>query len=224
MCAGTASLTRLDDDRLVRAGVPREALADPDYVKVASLLGGIHLFEPALFGITPRVAEAMDPQLRVLLEICHDALQDAGYDPYRFDGRIGMYAGARNNEYLARYLRANPGFMETIGEARARITNHSDYLSTAVSYHLGLRGPSVTSLTACSTSLMTVHMACAALFGNECDMAIAGGVEIPLPAYRGYRYSEGGGMLAADGVVRPYDAGPPGRCSGRAPAWCCSSG
>ncbi|SFP82876.1 Acyl transferase domain-containing protein [Actinomadura madurae] len=214
LCAGTASLTRLDDERLVRAGVPREALADPDYVKVASLLGGIHLFEPALFGITPRVAEAMDPQLRVLLEICHDALLDAGYDPYRFGGRIGMYAGAGNNEYLARYLRANPGFMETIGEARARITNHSDYLSTAVSYHLGLRGPSVTSLTACSTSLMTVHMACAALFGNECDMAIAGGVEIPLPAYRGYRYSEGGGMLAADGVVRPYDAGASGTVFG----------
>ncbi|MFC5747682.1 SDR family NAD(P)-dependent oxidoreductase [Actinomadura rugatobispora] len=214
LCAGTGSLTRLDDDRLHRAGVPREALADPDYVKVASLLGGFHLFEPALFGITPRVAEAMDPQLRVLLEICHDALQDAGYDPQRFGGRIGMYAGAGNNEYLAWNLRANPRFMETIGEARARITNHADFLSTAVSYYLGLRGPSITSLTACSTSLVTVHMACAALFNDECDMAIAGGVEIPLPAYQGYRYSEGGGILAADGVVRPYDAGATGTVFG----------
>ncbi|MGH3373895.1 MAG: type I polyketide synthase, partial [Actinoallomurus sp.] len=206
LCAGTMSLTRLTDENLRRAGVPQETLADPDYVKVASLLNDFHRFEPALFGITPREAEAMDPQMRVLLEICHDALRDAGYDPHRFSGRIGMYAGARSNEYLTKYVRANPRFMEAIGEARAQIANLSDFLSTGVSYHLGLRGPSISSVTACSTSLVTVHMACAALFGNECDMAIAGGVEIPLPAYQGYRYSEGGGIMAADGVVRPYDA------------------
>ncbi|MFI0351075.1 beta-ketoacyl synthase N-terminal-like domain-containing protein [Actinomadura sp. 9N407] len=207
LCAGTMSLTRLTDDRLRDAGVPEETLADPGYIKVASLLDGFHQFEPALFGITPREAEAMDPQVRVLLEICHDALQDAGYDPHRFGGRIGMYAGARNgNEYLTGYVRANPRFMETIGEARARITNHADFLSTTVSYHLGLRGPSISSLTACSTSLVTVHLARAALLNGECDMAIAGGVEIPLPPYCGYRHSEGGGILAVDGVVRPYDA------------------
>lgn len=207
LCAGTMSLTRLTDDRLRRAGVPEEALADPDYIKVASLLDGFHQFEPALFGINPREAEAMDPQLRVLLETCHDALDDAGYDPRRFGGRIGMYAGARSgNEYLNRYVRANPRFMEVFGEARAKFANDPDFLSTRVSYHLGLRGPSVSSVTACSTSLVTVHMACSALLSNECDMAVAGGVEIPLPAFRGYRYSEGGGVLAADGVVRPYDA------------------
>ena len=204
--AGTMSLTQLTDDKLRRAGVPEGTLADPDYIKVASLLDDVHQFEPALFGITPREAEAMDPQIRVLLEICHDALQDAGYDPRRFSDRIGMYAGARSNEYLAKYVRANPRFMEMIGESRARITNHADFLSTCVSYHLGLRGPSISSVTACSTSLVTVHMACAALFSSECDMAIAGGVEIPLPSYRGYKYSEGGGIFAADGTVRPYDA------------------
>jgi phthiocerol/phenolphthiocerol synthesis type-I polyketide synthase E len=212
--AGTMSLTQLSDDKLRRAGVPQETLADADYIKVAFLLDDFHRFEPGLFGITPREAEAMDPQQRVLLEVCHDALQDAGYDPHRFGGRIGVYAGARSNEYLSQYVRANPSFMAAIGEARARIANHADFLSTCVSYHLGLRGPSISSVTACSTSLVTVHMACAALFSNECDMALAGGVEIPLPAYRGYRYSEGGGMLAADGVVRPYDAGASGTVFG----------
>lgn len=204
--AGTMSLTSLTDDDLRRAGVSQDTLDDPGYVKVAALLDDIDRFEPALFGITPREAEAMDPQIRVLLEICHDALQDAGYDPYRFSGRIGMFAGASNNQYLTRYVRANARFMEAIGAPRARFANNADYLSTRVSYHLGLRGPSITSVTACSTSLVTVHMACAALLGNECDMAVAGGVEIPLPACRGYRHSEGGGMLAPDGVVRPYDA------------------
>ncbi|MGP4022515.1 SDR family NAD(P)-dependent oxidoreductase [Actinomadura sp. 3N407] len=204
--AGAMSLKRLTDDQLRRAGVPEDVLADPAYVKVAAQIDDFHRFEPALFGITPREAEAMDPQIRVLLEISHDALHDAGYDPYRFGGRIGMYAGAGHNEYLTRHVRANPWFMETIGEARARIDNHTDFLSTAVSYHLGLRGPSVSSVTACSTSLVTVHMACAALFNSECDMAIAGGVDIPLRLYGGYHHSEGGGLLATDGIVRPYDA------------------
>lgn len=204
--AGAMSLTQLTDDKLRRAGVQEDTLADPEYIKVASLLDDIDRFEPAVFGITPREAEAMDPQMRVLLEICHDGLQDAGCDPDRFSGRIGMYTGARSNEYLTKYVRANPRFMEMIGEPRARIANYADFLSTCVSYHLGLRGPSITCLTACSTSLVTVHMACAALFSNECDMAVAGGVEIPLPAYRGYKCSDGAGILAADGVVRPYDA------------------
>jgi phthiocerol/phenolphthiocerol synthesis type-I polyketide synthase E len=206
LCAGTMSLTRLSDDELCRAGVSQGTLADPGYIKVAALLDDIDQFEPALFGIPPREAEAMDPQMRVMLEVCHDALQDAGYDPHRYGGRIAMYAGARSNEYLTRHVRANPRFMEAIGEARARIGNYADFLSTGVSYHLGLRGPSITSLTACSTSLVTVHMACMALFNNECDMAIAGGVDIALPACRGYWHREVAGMLSADGVVRPYDA------------------
>ena len=204
--AGTMSLTQLTDDQLRRDGVPENLLNDPNYVKIAGLLDDIDLFEPRLFGIPPREAEATDPQLRILLEISHDALHDAGYDPHRFGGRIGMYAGARNNEYLSLYVRGNPELMKIFGEARARIANHGDYLSTSVSYRLGLRGPSITIATACSTSLVTVHTACAALLSNECDMAVAGGVEIPLPAYRGYKRMEGGGILAADGVVRPYDA------------------
>lgn len=205
--AGTMSLTWLTDDKLRQAGISQDTLDDPGYIKVAALIDDFDRFEPSLFGITPREAESMDPQMRVLLEICHDALQDAGYDPYRFSGRIGMYAGARSSsEYLTQNVRANPRFMATIGEASARIGNFADHLSTCVSYYLGLRGPSISSGTACSTSLVTVHMACAALFNNECDMAIAGGVEIPLPAYRGYMQSESSGLLAADGIVRPYDA------------------
>jgi phthiocerol/phenolphthiocerol synthesis type-I polyketide synthase E len=203
---GTMSLRQLSDDELCRAGVSPETLADPGYIKVAALLDGIDQFEPALFDIPPREAESMDPQMRVMLELCHDALEDAGYDPHRYGGRIGMYAGARSNQYLTGHVRANPRFMEAIGEARARIGNYADFLSTGVSYHLGLRGPSITSLTACSTSLVTVHMACMALLNGECDMAIAGGVDISLPACRGYWHREVPGMLSADGVVRPYDA------------------
>ncbi|MFF3536992.1 SDR family NAD(P)-dependent oxidoreductase [Streptomyces sp. NPDC002466] len=204
--AGVASLTELTDRQLRDSGVAEQYLTDPDYVRIAPLLDGFDLFEPALFGITPREAEAMDPQFRVLLEICHTALQDAGYDPATHPGRIGMYSGARSNDYLGSHVRANPQFMTALGEARARLANHPDFMATNVSFRLGLRGPSVHSVTACSTSLVTVHMACSALLNDECDMALAGGVEIPVPATVGYRYSEGAGFLAADGVVRPFDA------------------
>ncbi|TLQ46310.1 acyltransferase domain-containing protein [Streptomyces marianii] len=204
--SGIASLTELSDEQLRRAGVARQYLTDPDYVKVAALLDAFDLFEPALFGITPREAEAMDPQFRVLLEVCHTALQDAGYDPGTFGGRIGMYSGARNNEYLGYNVRANPRFLAAMGEARARMANHADFMATNVSFRLGLRGPSINSVTACSTSLVTVHMACSALLNDECDMAIAGGVEIPIPMALGYQYSEGSGFLADDGVIRPFDA------------------
>lgn len=204
--AGVASLTELSDEQLRRTGVAERHLTSPDYVKVASLLDDFDLFEPALFGIAPREAEAMDPQFRVLLEICHTALQDAGYDAGTFGGRIGMYSGARNSEYFSRNVRANPRFLAAIGEARARISNHADFMATSVSFRLGLRGPSVNCVTACSTSLVTVHMACSALLNDECDMAIAGGVEIPVPMTIGYQYSEGSGFLASDGVIRPFDA------------------
>ncbi|MFI0141935.1 SDR family NAD(P)-dependent oxidoreductase [Streptomyces luteogriseus] len=203
--AGATSFVHLTDNQLRRARVAEERLTDPDYVKVASFLEDCDLFEPALFGITPREAEAMDPQLRVLMEVCHTGLQDAGYDPASYEGRIGVYTGARSNDYLAHNVRADPYFMDIIGEARARIGNQTDFLSTSISFRLGLRGPSLTTVTACSTSLVTVHMACAALLNDECDMALAGGVEIPLPLLRGYQYSDGAGILSPDGVVRPYD-------------------
>ncbi|MEU3047365.1 beta-ketoacyl synthase N-terminal-like domain-containing protein [Streptomyces sp. NPDC006984] len=204
--AGVASLTELTDEQLLRSGVAEQNLTDPDYVRVAPLLDDFDLFEPALFGITPREAEAMDPQFRVLLEVCHTALQDAGYDSATFPGRIGLYSGARSNDYLSSNVRANPHFLAALGEARARLTNHADFMTTNVSFRLGLRGPSLHSVAACSTSLVTVHMGCSALLNDECDMAIAGGVEIPVPMALGYRYSEGAGFLAADGVIRPFDA------------------
>ncbi|MFJ5048594.1 beta-ketoacyl synthase N-terminal-like domain-containing protein [Streptomyces sp. NPDC088719] len=204
--AQVASIAELSDEQLRGAGVAEQYLTDPDYVRAAPLLDDVDLFEPALFGITPREAEGMDPQFRVLLEICHTALQDAGYDPGTFWGRIGMYSGARSNEYYGKNIRADPRFLAMIGEARARIFNHTDFMATNVSFRLGLRGPGINTVTACSTSLVTVHMACAALLNDECDMALAGGIEIPLPTHRGYQYSEGAGFLAADGVVRPFDA------------------
>ncbi|SPT57315.1 type I polyketide synthase [Actinomadura madurae] len=213
LTGGVASISTLSDDRLRAAGVPDEYIRDPDYVKAASVLDDMELFDADFFGVGPRDAEMLDPQHRVFLEICHTALQHAGYDPGAFGGRVGLYAGARHNEYLTQNVLANRAFMEAVGEARVLFANHLDYLATGVAYRLDLRGPALNVVTACSTSLVAVHMACEALRSGQCEIALAGGVEIRLPV-GGYFYTAGAGFFSPDGTVRPFDANANGTVFG----------
>ncbi|MEO3825536.1 beta-ketoacyl synthase N-terminal-like domain-containing protein [Actinomadura sp. B10D3] len=210
---GVASISTLTDDQLRAAGVPDEYVQDPDYVRAASVLDDMELFDADLFGVGPRDAEMLDPQHRVFLEICHTALQHAGYDSGVFGGRVGLYAGARHNEYLTQNVLANRAFMEAVGEARVLFANHLDYLATGVAYRLDLRGPALNVVTACSTSLVAVHMACEALRSGQCEIALAGGVEIRLPV-GGYFYTAGAGFFSPNGTVRPFDANANGTVFG----------
>lgn len=203
--SGVDSITFFSDEELRAAGVPEKDLRDPNYVRAAPIITGADQLDAALFGISPREAQVLDPQHRVFLETCHAALQQAGYDPGLFGGRISLYAGARNNEYVEQNLRRSPDTMRAVGEMAALISNHTDYLATGVAYRLGLRGPALSVVTACSTSLVAVHLACQALRLGDCEIALAGGVEIALPVPRGYFYSEGG-IFSPDGRVRPFDA------------------
>jgi len=97
-----------------------------------------------------------------------------------------------------------------------------DFLATRVSYKLDLKGPSVTVQSACSTSLLAVAQACQSLLLYQSDMALAGGVSVTFPQKRGYQHLEGG-MVAADGTCRPFDAKATGTIFGSGPASCCSS-
>lgn len=210
---GVASITFFDDDELRDAGIPERDLSDPNYVKAGAVIDDVEWFDAGLFAVSPREAEILDPQHRVFLETCHSALQDAAYDPTTFDGRIGVYAGSRNNEYLHQNLAPDPSIMRAVGEMPMITSNHTDYLATGVAYRLNLRGPAVTAVTACSTSLVAVHMACWALRTGECEVALAGGVEVALPPKRGYLYSEGG-IFSPDATVRPFDANARGTVFG----------
>jgi acyl transferase domain-containing protein len=202
---GVGSISFFEADELREAGIPEKDLRDPNYVRAGAVIAGVEWFDAALFGVSPREAEILDPQHRIFLETCHSALQDAACDPASFEGRIGLYAGARNNEYLERNLKHSPAIMRAVGETAAITANHADYLATGVAYRLNLRGPAINAVTACSTSLVAVHMACWALRTGECEAALAGGVEVALPPKRGYLYSEGG-ISSPDATVRPFDA------------------
>ena len=207
---GVESVRRLSDEELLSAGVRPEDLANPDYVKAAPILDGIDQFDAPFFGFSPRDASIMDPQHRHFLECTWEALENAGHPPDQFPGSIAVYAGSGLNTYLIYNLLTNRKLMESAGLFLLKQTgNDKDVLATRVSYQLNLRGPSINVQTACSTSLVAVHLASQALLNQECDMALAGGVTIEIPHGHGYLYREGE-ILSRDGHCRSFDASSSG--------------
>jgi len=176
---GVESIRDLTEEELRAAGVSEAALADPRFVRRAADLRDVDLFDAGLFGFTPREAGLMDPQFRVFLEDAWAALEDAGYLADRHDLRVGVFAGSSPNTYLLNNVYRNPHMAESVGGFQTSIGNERDYLATHVSYRLGLRGPSLVVLSACSTSLVAVHLACQSLLNHECDVALAGEEALP---------------------------------------------
>lgn len=202
---GVESLTTFGDDDLLAAGVSAAQLADPDYVKSGFLMPDMDMFDAAFFGLSPRDASIMDPQQRHFLELTWSALEHAGHSVDRFDGSIGIFAGCGASTYLMQNLLTNPELVQSVGFFLLRHTgNDKDFLSTRVSYQMNLRGPSVNVQTACSTSLVAIHLAAQSLLNGECDMALAGGSTVRQPHHVGYVYKEGE-IMSPDGHCRPFD-------------------
>jgi acyl transferase domain-containing protein/acyl carrier protein len=205
LCDGVESVLPLDDEELLARGVPPELLRDPDYVKAAATLDDVESFDAEFFGINPNEARATDPQHRLFLEVCWTALEDAGYDPAAFDGDIGVFAGSGMNSYLLEILARNAAFWRGTSAEQMMIGNDKDFLPSRVSYKLNLTGPSINVNTACSTSLVAIHLARQSLLLGESDMALVGGVSIIVPNGRGYRYVKNG-IQSPDGHCRAFDA------------------
>lgn len=189
--------------------------ATPFFVPSKGVLEGADLFDAAFFGYYPREAALMDPQHRLFLECAWHALEDAGCDPYRYPGAIGVFAGCYIDTYLLANICNSPQRLQRliesiqIGSLETELGNDKDYLATRVSYKLNLRGPSITMQTACSTSLVAITQACQSLQTFQSDVALAGAATITFPQKRGYFHREGG-MLSPDGHCRPFDAAAQG--------------
>lgn len=207
------SITFFSDQELLSSGVDHADLNAPNYVKAKGYLEGTEFFDASFFGYSPREAEIMDPQQRLFLEAAWHALENAGYDSDSYPGLIGVYAGVNMNSYLLSNLFANRSLRTSIDDFQLALGNDKDYLTTRVSYKLNLKGPSVNVQTACSTSLVAVHMACQSLLNGECDIALAGGVSISVPQKRGYFYQEEG-VMSPDGHCRAFDAKAAGTVQG----------
>ncbi|HKV12529.1 MAG TPA: type I polyketide synthase, partial [Thermoanaerobaculia bacterium] len=201
---GVESIRRLAEPELLAAGVGPDLLRRPDYVRAAPVLDGVDLFDAAFFGFNPREAEALDPQQRLFLECAWECLEAAGYDPARYTGRIGVFAGSRWPSY-AWNLFTNPEVVESLDGLSVQTSLDKDYLATRAAYHLDLRGPSLSVQTACSTSLVAVHLARQAILSGDCEMALVGGVSVQVPQEAGYLFREGS-ILSPDGHCRAFDA------------------
>ncbi|MGV9882263.1 SDR family NAD(P)-dependent oxidoreductase [Streptomyces sp. NPDC003006] len=201
---GVESVSFFTEEQLLAAGARPEELTRPGFVPAGAALPGMDTFDAEFFGYTGREAEVMDPQHRVFLETAWQALEHSGYDPARFTGGIGVFAGAGSNGYLANVY-SHPDVVESLGRTQVLLGNELGFLATRVSYKLDLRGPSISLRTACSTSLVAVHLACRSLRDRECDMAVTGGVFLNLEQERGYVHQDGS-FVSPDGHCRPFDA------------------
>ncbi len=202
---GVESVRRGTREELLAAGVDPADFDQADYVPVTAAATELDAFDAGLFGLTPREAEIHDPQHRLFLECVYGALTDAGYDPMRLAGPVGLFGGSAPSDYAEHYVRANHTVTQAVGEMTVSVSNDMDYLTTYASYRLGFTGPSVAVQTACSTALVAVHLACQSLRAGECTVAVAGGVAAQPPWDHGYWFEEGS-ILSRTGHVRPFDS------------------
>src|SRR5579871_1575780 len=179
---------------------------DPDVPGFASSRQGCFLdqvdqFDAHFFGIAPREASAIDPQQRLLLEVVWESLENAGQAPAKLHGtRTGVFIGVCTDEYSEL---AKDGDLRRI-DAHYVTGNARNLAAGRLSYSLGLHGPSIALDTACSSSLVAVHLACQHLRLGECDLAIAGGVNLILSPEGTVGLSRAR-MMAADGRCKTFD-------------------
>ena len=212
LVAGHEALHHFDDQQLLAAGISAESLAAPGYVKNGVILEGLDLFDATYFGFTPREAEVLDPQQRLLFECAVEALERAGYGDDTQPRSVGVFVGQSESLYFLNHLLNRRELFASLGVGVLH-ANSKEYTSTRLSYKLNLSGPSISVGTACSTSLVAVHQACASLLQDECRMALAGAASVSLLGPLGYMYQEGG-IASPDGHCRAFDAAAAGTRAG----------
>lgn len=192
------------EEELISAGVPKKLIENPDYVPARGIMNHIDKFDASFFGYSPYEASMTDPQHRVFLEQSWMALEDAGYVPENFDGKIGVFAGMNDSSYLVNQLLKNQKVLADYDFQQIMLATGTHYLSTKVAYALGLKGPGITVNTACSTGLTSIALACDSLVQHHCDMALAGAITIMTPQETGYLYRELG-ILSPNGRCFVFD-------------------
>ncbi|MCX6580364.1 MAG: SDR family NAD(P)-dependent oxidoreductase [Candidatus Aminicenantes bacterium] len=212
---GVESIGFFSNEELIENGVSPGLVTLPNYVKAKGYLEDIEYFDAFFFDYLPRDAEQMDPQVRILHECVWEAFENAGYVPDEYNGLIGLYAGSSINlEWMKMAMGGGNG---SSFQNDAFLMNFREYLCPRISYKFNLRGPSININTACSTSLLAVHLACQGLLNGECNMAAAGAVTVSLPKKSGYRYFENM-VFSPDGHCRTFDANAGGTIFGNGAA------
>jgi amino acid adenylation domain-containing protein len=204
---GETGLKHFSREELIAKGVSERDIDHPHYVPITGVLPDIAAFDRKLFQLSAAEARLLDPQQRLMLETAWQALEQAGYGDCSEPRPFGVFAGAGISRYMLMHLGLNnlgTKQAEAVNPMQALLANDKDYLATRVAYHLNLTGPALAVQTACSTSLVAVHLACESLRRGECELALAGGVTLD-PDPQGYLHLPGG-IYSADGACRPFEA------------------
>ena len=208
LCGGVESIRTFAPDEIDPSIAP-DLVAQPSYVPARGVLDDVAGFDHRFFGVSPLEARLTDPQHRLFLEICWEALEHAGYVPETAPGPVGVFGGMYNATYLQRHLWPQPDVTARLGDLQVMLGNEKDYITTRAAHRLGLRGPAVSVHTACSTSLVAAAMAMDSLRRGECDLALAGGVAVTCPPSSGYLHEEGS-IASPDGHTRTFDVAAAG--------------
>ncbi len=206
---GEETVKHFTEQELLERGVGSGLIKDKNFVPVTSTIYDYELFDANFFSYNPREATYMDPQHRIFLQCCWSAFEDAGYIPNESESAVAVFAGLGMNTYIPEVLMKNKSYLNSITTQEIMLGNDKDFLTSQVSYKLNLTGPCVNVNTACSTSLVAIHLARQSLLLHECDMALAGAVSILLSTRNGYLYVQDS-ILSPDGRCRPFDAGAKG--------------
>ncbi|NOX38147.1 MAG: amino acid adenylation domain-containing protein [Calditrichaeota bacterium] len=179
---------------------PNPGVPGKMYTRWGGFVDDVDQFDPQFFGISPREASRIDPQQRLLLEVAWEALEDAGIPREKFAGsRTGVFVGISSNDYARIQLGD-----ETRIDAYSGTGNALSIAANRISYLFDLHGPSVAVDTACSSSLVSLHMAVQALRNGECEMALAGGVNLVLAPDVTINFCQAG-VMAPDGRCKTFD-------------------
>jgi phthiocerol/phenolphthiocerol synthesis type-I polyketide synthase E len=208
---GETSIQKLSKEQLSLAGVDESLINHPDYVATGAFVKEKDAFDHQFFKYTPNEALIMDPQIRLFHQCVWEALEDASIDPETYNLPIGIYSGAGDN-FLWRAQSKLAGTTTTDAFSSEQLSAH-EFISTLISYKLGLNGPALYVNTACSTSLVAIHVACRALLTGELRVALAGGIRIISQPEQGYLYEEGM-IMSKDGSCRAYDKDASGTVGG----------
>ncbi|MBO1335674.1 type I polyketide synthase [Streptomyces sp. VRA16 Mangrove soil] len=216
IAAGVTHVRRFTDAEFAAAGVPQAAYKDPEFGGASALLHGIDGFDAAFFGMSGREATVTDPQQRLFLECAWHALEDAGYAGTA--ARVGVYAsiGYRLyslHSYLARNIGTSVPADDWTAVKQVQVGNYPDFTANRAAFRLGLNGPAVNVATACSSALVSVHLACQALYAGDADLMLVGSAALHLPQITGHRHVRGS-TISPTGAVRAFDAAADGTVGG----------
>jgi acyl transferase domain-containing protein len=206
LCSGGVAASAVPADRFdidrYHSEQPKPGTMNSRY---AHFIDDVELFDHEFFGILPAEAAALDPQQRLVLQSAWRAIEDAALDPRALAGtNTGVYVGMMSSEWGAVTMHDYAGLTPhvAIGGGHAMVANR-------VSYHLNLAGPSVTVDSACSSSLMAVHLGCQALICGDSDLVVVAGVNLMLTPALSIFYTQAG-LSAPDGRCKPFSAGADG--------------